>query len=191
MTDMKEDEMNSRTGTPGYRELRAEYNVMFDGHDPWGSNIGWLFAISEVLTHWAGVTSLPWDFHDSPAHGNWQPEDDGYIAERLCELHDDGYVTDDDLITFGTVLSRYDDILRAAWEELLTMKEDEMKERTMTYSGPQVMLDTAYGPVEVTWTDGDHAHVSAYSDGQRPGHVTYRDRRWYLSVHVYRGARVG
>jgi hypothetical protein len=65
------------------------------------------------------------------------------------------------------------------------MKEDEMTERTMTYSGPQIMLDTAYGPVEVTWTDQEHAHVSAYSDGHRPGHVTYRDRHWYLSVHLY------
>jgi hypothetical protein len=107
----------TRTGTPGYKALRAEYNMMFDEHDPWGSTIEWMFAISETLTHWADVTHLPWDFHDSPVHGDWQPEDDGYVSETLCDLYDGGSVTADDLITFGQVLDRYDDILRAAGKD--------------------------------------------------------------------------
>ena len=60
-----------------------------------------------------------------------------------------------------------------------------MSEWKMTWSGPQLMLDTAYGPVEVTFTDEDHAHVSAYSDGNRAGDVIFRNKHWYLSVHVY------
>lgn len=56
---------------------------------------------------------------------------------------------------------------------------------TMTYSGPQVLLPTDVGTVEVTWTDATHCHVSAYSDGRRAGDVLFRGRHWYVSIHLY------
>jgi len=108
----EKDETTSRLATPGYKTLRAEYNVSWDGGDPWGSNIEWLFAISEFLTHEGPGTPAGWDFHDSPAHHGWEP--DGYQEEMLADMWDEGEFTMDDALTFGHVLNRYDDMLRAA-----------------------------------------------------------------------------
>ncbi len=102
----------NRFATPGYKALRGEYNVSWDGHDPWGSNIGWLFAISEFLTHEGPGTPPEWDFHDSPVHHGWEPE--GYPEEMLADMWDEGEFTIEDALTFGGVLNRYDDMLRAA-----------------------------------------------------------------------------
>jgi hypothetical protein len=102
----------TRMGTDGYKSLRFEFNTMFD--EPWGDTMEWWFAIAEVLTHWAGEqVPAAWQFRDAPGHHDrWEP--DGYVEEVLTEYWDDGSVTTDDLITFGSVLSRYADILRAA-----------------------------------------------------------------------------
>ena len=103
----------SRFGTPGYKLLRGEFNMMFS--EPWGDTLEWMFSISEILTHWV-ETTVPesWDFHDSPVHHAWAPEDEGYTAELIAECWDDGSVTTADLITFGEVLTRYADLLRSA-----------------------------------------------------------------------------
>jgi hypothetical protein len=61
-----------------------------------------------------------------------------------------------------------------------------MNEITMTYSGPQVMLDLGeHGTAEATFTDAGHAHLSAYSDGSRPGDLVFKGRHWYASVHLH------
>lgn len=61
------------------------------------------------------------------------------------------------------------------------------KERwVMTYSGPEMLLDTKVGEVEVTFTDDGHAHVSSNaSSGYGGGDVEYRGQHWYCSVHLY------
>jgi hypothetical protein len=56
---------------------------------------------------------------------------------------------------------------------------------TMTYSGPKALVPFDFGTVEVTFTDKGHCHVSAYSDGSRPGDIEYRGKHWYASVHLY------
>jgi len=56
----------------------------------------------------------------------------------------------------------------------------------MTYSGPQIILPTEVGEVEVTFTEAGHCHVSANaSSGHDPGDVVYRGRHWYVSMHLY------
>jgi hypothetical protein len=56
---------------------------------------------------------------------------------------------------------------------------------TMTYSGPKTLVPFGFGTVEVTFTDKGHCHVSAYSDGSRPGDIEYRGKHWYASVHLH------
>ncbi len=104
--------MTTRLSTPGYRLLRDAYNATFDGHDPWGSNIAWLFAVAEFLTHEGNGAPEGWDFRDSPLHQGWAPE--GYPDEILAELAEDRLFTVADAELFGEVLSRYDAILRSA-----------------------------------------------------------------------------
>jgi hypothetical protein len=99
-------------GTGGYKALRTEYNLSFDGHDPWGSNIAWLFAIAEFLHHEGNDTPEGWQFRDSPAHDGWQPE--GYPDEMLADMWAEGEFTVEDAETFGEVLNRYDELLRKA-----------------------------------------------------------------------------
>lgn len=96
----------------GYKALRAEYNVSFDGGDPWGSNIAWLFALAEFLTHEGDGTPDEWEFRDSPLHDEWEPE--GYPEEMLSDMWDDGIFTVEDAEAFGNVLNRYDNLLRMA-----------------------------------------------------------------------------
>lgn len=61
--------------TPGYKELRWEFNLTWDGNDPWGSALDWWFAIAENLYH-AGV-KLPaeWEFRDAPGHAGVDLDD--------------------------------------------------------------------------------------------------------------------
>ena len=81
------------------------------------SNLEWLFSISEILTHWVDTPPVvPWDFHDG-AHGNWEPE--SHVENMIAELWDDGSITTEDLVTFGQVLNRYNDILRAAGKDFI------------------------------------------------------------------------
>ena len=105
--------MSNRLATPGYRNLRFEFNTAYSG-DAWGEAMSWWFAIAELLYH-AGET-LPdeWQFRDSPMHAadGWMPE--GYTEETLCELLDEGYCTLDDIKTFGEVINRWAGLLKAA-----------------------------------------------------------------------------
>lgn len=106
----------TRMGTAGYKNLRFEFNTMWDGYDPWGSVLEWLFALAETAYHAGLDIPSEWEFHDSPAHhAEYEPE--GYEAERVQEMYECGEVTGDDLITFGQVLNRYADILREAGKD--------------------------------------------------------------------------
>ena len=103
----------SRLATPGYKALRAEYNVSWDGEDPWGSNFGWFAAMCEFVHHNVGTVPAEWQFTDAPGHGTW-PDGDIYPDEMIGDMWDEGEFTMDDALTFGHVVNRYDDMLRAA-----------------------------------------------------------------------------
>jgi hypothetical protein len=106
-------------GTPGYKALRYEYNLVFD--DAWGDTIEWWFAIAETLYHRYGNTELPreWKFRDSPIHSDEWPEDDNfdYVIQTIHDLIKNDAVDYDDLLTFGNVLFRYARILEAAGKD--------------------------------------------------------------------------
>jgi len=53
----------------------------------------------------------------------------------------------------------------------------------LSYSGPELMLDTGVGDVHVTFTNGHHCHVSANA-GDGKGWVAYRGTQYYASVHL-------
>jgi hypothetical protein len=105
----------TRMSTPGYKLLRGEYNIMAGDEDVWGQVMEWWFSIAEILVHWVDETpELPaeWQFHDAAAHGDtWRP--DTHVETFLADYWDCGDITTEDLLTFGEVLSRYADLLRA------------------------------------------------------------------------------
>lgn len=97
--------------TDGYKALRAEFDMAFDSHDAWGSVMGWLFGISDVLWH-ADPDMIPdaWQYqHGAGCDGNTDDYPDGDIQDML----DDGWFNTEDLATFGNTLDRYADMLRA------------------------------------------------------------------------------
>lgn len=91
--------------TPGYKALRAEFNISFDGYDPFGSAMGWFFPLADYLFHNSAEEIPPaWGYgHGVLCNG----ERDDYESEIIGGLADAGQITDDDLLTFGTVLNRY------------------------------------------------------------------------------------
>lgn len=96
----------------GYQYLAGEFRVAFDGADPWGSSMGWFFAVAETLWH-RSAADIPaeWQFgHGMGCDGS----SDDYPDAVVMEMYDSGQVSDADLVRFGNVLSRYTDLLRAA-----------------------------------------------------------------------------
>lgn len=85
-----------------YKDLMSEIRMSFGGGDEWGTNIGWLFGIADVLTFDCGY--CPADFRPSPLG----PAEECYEYEVACTY---SFGT---LKTAYTVLSRYDDWLRLA-----------------------------------------------------------------------------
>ncbi len=83
-------------------------------HDPWGTNIDMLFTIAEVMYFETGEI-LP-GFSPSPVFDHTEEslcEAFGYAADIFRSLND-GTLTHEDLRWSYRVLSRLDDILRAA-----------------------------------------------------------------------------
>lgn len=112
--------------TPGYKELRWEFNLTFDGGDPWGSTLAWWFAVGEILYH-SGPSLVPasWKFRDAPAHEgmdrhaylDFSADDESYQDIEIGALMDAGTVTCADLLAFGTVLTRYANLLKMAGKD--------------------------------------------------------------------------
>lgn len=120
--------------TQGYKNLRFEFNTSFDGEDPWGSTIEWLFAVMETLYHAGGDMPAHWEFHDSPMHVDG-PEDgkltvpayesshsegfpvawweDAMADSMIAMMFDHGDITCDDLIAWGNVLNKYAGLLKS------------------------------------------------------------------------------
>lgn len=101
----------------GLELLITTYADSGDG-DEWGSAMGWLFATHEVLyhesaeqiptawgishgQHYAGFAFRPHVAANSGGSGTGETD----TQAEILELLDTGYVTDDDLIEFGTYLN--------------------------------------------------------------------------------------
>jgi hypothetical protein len=86
----------------------------FDGGDPWGSVMGWWFAIADVITE-IDASQVPseWEFHQSPFGANTEAFE---YSEILETMRDDG-VTLDDILHAGKVLTRYASQLKLAGKD--------------------------------------------------------------------------
>ena len=106
----------SRFATSGYKALRAEFGIMWDGEDPWGSALDWWFAIAEFLYHnEPSMVPESWEFQDSPAHVPPVNLSEESVTDAMVwEMYDAEEITIEDALTFGVVLGRYLDMLRAA-----------------------------------------------------------------------------
>jgi hypothetical protein len=101
--------------TPGYKELRWEFNLTFDGGDSWGSTLDWWFAVAENLYHAGGDVPAEWQFRAAP--GNDGVDLGNYSDATIKGYLDLGTVTTDDLVAFGTVLTRYANLLKMAGKD--------------------------------------------------------------------------
>lgn len=106
----------NRLSTPGYKNLRFEYNMLAEGEDAWGPALSWWFAVAEFLYHHdEGEVPEEWEFRDAPGHySGFNPEDEGYEDEVIWRLYDEEEITLDDALTFGQVLTRYLGTLKRA-----------------------------------------------------------------------------
>jgi hypothetical protein len=68
---------------------------------------------------------------------------------------------------------------------------NQPKEMNMNYPSnalgwPEVVIQTDVGPVDVVFTSGHHAAVTANSgDRGKTGDVTYRGKHWYVTAHLF------
>lgn len=85
-----------------------EMRLSFDRYDPWGSAMGYLFAIAAVVHVRTGDTPDSWQYRPSPLLGAEILEDDDVDYETIeAREH-----PTDVLIDAGNVLNRYVAILR-------------------------------------------------------------------------------
>jgi len=100
--------------TPGYKELRFEFSLTFDSGDAWGSTLEWWFAVAENLYHAGETVPAGWEFRDGAGH---ELDLDSYADATIKGYLDLGTVTADDLLMFGTVLTRYASLLKMAGKD--------------------------------------------------------------------------
>jgi hypothetical protein len=80
-------------------------------HDPFGTALGWHFAICDAMVEWAPPYPPPsWGFRQ--AMGGPDTEDPNYVV--LNEMLDAGTITGDDLLRTGNILARYVNVCRLA-----------------------------------------------------------------------------
>lgn len=94
----------------GYNNIMGKVRTSHDPHDPWGSNIAWLFALADYAYFMDGER-LP-GYHPSPMGVDIR--DCSSELEMILEINDQ--FEDADVRRVYTVLSRYDDWLRLAGE---------------------------------------------------------------------------
>jgi hypothetical protein len=98
------------TRTAGYKALMGEIRLG-DFGDPWGTAMGWLFALAEVT--YVEYDLLVPDFQPSPFLRD-REDLEGYEQESLLYLIDIGAIDLADIESVFTVMSRYDDWCRLA-----------------------------------------------------------------------------
>ena len=81
-------------------DIKHEFRVDFDSHDPWGSVMGWFFDVAETL--YARDAYIPEEWQFRPGRGESEE------SERLEDY------SSDTLLQFGNVLNRYAAALESA-----------------------------------------------------------------------------
>jgi hypothetical protein len=110
--------MTTIVGTEGYKTIRSTFNMYADSLDVWGDAMEWWFSVAEVMYHNDVEIPGDWEFRDSPMHDGDYLDDTGNAVEsELYDLYRNGEATEDDFLTFGTVLTRWANLLRAAGKE--------------------------------------------------------------------------
>lgn len=90
--------------THTYADIKHEFSLMHDPHDPWGSCMNWWFAVADSL-HFTHGHDVPahWEFRPSPIQTETEPDS--------CEAEFCNDADPDDLERFGNLLCRYADLL--------------------------------------------------------------------------------
>lgn len=97
----------SNVNTPGYYSIMAEVKIArTDGR--WGNNIAWMFALADYKWYWCGELMPGY----TPAPNKFDMRDVSHELQVLTDTLDQW--EDSDIDKVYTVLSRYDDWLRAA-----------------------------------------------------------------------------
>lgn len=97
--------------TPGYRAITGEIRTG-DFDDPWGTAMGWLFALAEVA--YVRFGELHPAFRPGALLSEESIREESYEGSRLFDLIDSGEVDEQDLRDVHTTMSRYADVVRAA-----------------------------------------------------------------------------
>jgi len=105
--------------TAGYQNLRNIFRADYDSHDAWGSVLGFLFPIAELLYVEEEDVPSAWEFRPSPFLTRGMVQDDSSDSMRyyLSQDYLSGYFTANDLVSFGNVLHRYSTNLRTAGKD--------------------------------------------------------------------------
>lgn len=98
--------------TDGYKYLMGEIKMTYGDNDPWGTTMGWLFGLARVA--WVEFDETLSGFLPPPLLHSRDDLHDTYPEVRILEMVIDGDVNAEDIRTVFKVMSRYDDILRAA-----------------------------------------------------------------------------
>ncbi len=106
--------------TAGYRNIRDIFRADYSpDHDAWGSVMGFLFPIAELLYVEGEDVPSAWQFRAAPSLTKGMVQDDPSDSFRyyLCQDYLSGHFTLEDLTTFGNVLHRYSTNLRSAGKD--------------------------------------------------------------------------
>ena|ERR1700760_3529556 len=99
--------------TDGYKRLRKLFREG-DSYDAWGNAMEFFFAVAHVLWHeTAEPIPSAWGYGHSPVCDRIT-NDDEWTAYDIRVMLADEEITEDDLLTFGWVLDKYTNAMRAA-----------------------------------------------------------------------------
>lgn len=103
--------------TPGYLSILELFREDDYKHDPWGTSMGWLGSLADVLYVLTGEVSE--DYRPSamlwgPEDLDLDPETGSYSTRTLYDCLQDGSITEDDMRKVYKVISRYVDWAKAA-----------------------------------------------------------------------------
>jgi len=106
--------------TAGYQNLRSIFRADYSPeHDAWGSVMGFLFPIAELLYVEGETVPSAWQFRPSPLlnRDSFTDDERDTMGFYLSQDYLSGHFTLEDLTTFGNVLHRYSTNLRAAGKD--------------------------------------------------------------------------
>lgn len=80
-------------------------------YDPWGTSLSWHFAVCELMLEWAPpYPPAEWGFRQ----GMGGPDTDNFAYQEITAMIEAGDLDPNDLLHIGTVLNRYEDMLKQA-----------------------------------------------------------------------------